>query len=115
MAIIGKAGVTAKKNYVEGAACDKLTIVRSEGASWLSVADVPEGNSPSEDSPYWLLIARDGRDGKDGTTVKAGDNIGITDNEDGTQTISYTGTKVIISDSAPSETENVLWVKPTTN
>lgn len=112
MAILGKAGVTAKKNYVEGAACDKLTIVRSEGASWLSVADVPEGNSPSEDSPYWLLIARDGRDG---TTAKAGDNISVTNNTDGTQTISYTGTKTIISDSAPSETENVLWVKPTTN
>lgn len=109
MADLGKAGATAEGTYNPESTYERVTFVRYEGALWLSKKDVPAGNAPAESGEYWMLAARDGK------SVSAGDGIEVTDNSDGTQTVSYTGVKTIISETAPNETENVLWVKPGTD
>ncbi len=76
--------ITDEGNYNPDKAYDRLTTVRYNNAFWRSRKPVPAGNIPAEKSEYWALEARDGGAG----ILHAGENITITENEDGSKTIS---------------------------
>lgn len=56
---LGKFAVTNGGNYSSDTTYEKLTIVRYNGASWVSMKTT-RGNIPHSNSEYWRLVLKDG-------------------------------------------------------
>ena len=114
---LGKVAITNGGTYSASTTYAPLTLVRYNGASWLSKAQT-KGNAPSESSTYWQLISKDGKDGQDGNQVAVVNNL---TSESTTAALSAAqgkalnakiGAKVVITDddTTPPSDHSVLWV-----
>lgn len=69
---LGKFGISLEGDYSDETTYEKLSQVRYDGASWLSIKQTT-GNTPSENSEYWQKVVNDGPDAP--STIRNKTNI----------------------------------------
>lgn len=110
MSDLGKIVLTDGGTWDNEVEYEILTMVRHNKASYYSVQQ-SIGQEPSETSEYWRLIAKDGNEVTvDSELSETSENP--VQNKVVNTAIAALGAAVIISATAPSQTANVLWVKP---
>lgn len=107
MTDLGKIVPTEAGEWDSSVSYERLTFVKHNGATYLSIAD-SQGQEPSKDSDYWMFLVEEVPVDEELSAISEHPVQNKVVNE----AITALGAAVIISDTAPSRTENVLWVKP---
>ena len=111
---LGKVAITNGGDYRAETTYPPLTRVRHNNASWISKKETV-GNEPSEDSEFWQLDCKDGRDGNQVNVVDNLESNSTTDALSAAQGKALNekiGAKVVITsdDTTPPDDHSVLWV-----
>lgn len=108
MSDLGKIVLTDGGTWDNEKEYETLTMVRHNKASYYSIRP-SVGQEPSETSEYWRLSAKDGNQ-VDVDSELSATSINPVQNKAVDAAIKSLGASVIISETAPSQTDNVLWV-----
>lgn len=111
---LGKVAITNGGTYSASTTYAPLTLVRYNGASWVSKVQT-KGNAPSESSTYWQLVSKDGKDGNKVNVINNLDSTSTTaalSAAQGKALNAKIGAKVVITsdDTTPPDDHSVLWV-----
>lgn len=111
---LGKVAITNGGTYSASTTYAPLTLVRYNGASWVSKVQT-KGNAPSESSTYWQLVSKDGKDGNQVNVINNLDSTSTTaalSAAQGKALNAKIGVKVVVTDddTTPPDDHSVLWV-----
>ena len=111
---LGKVAITNGGTYSASTTYAPLTLVRYNGASWVSKVQT-KGNAPSENSTYWQLVSKDGKNGNQVNVINNLNSDSTTaalSAAQGKALAAKIGVKVVVTDddTTPPDDHSVLWV-----